>query len=373
VPNLDLRSMGFSNAMPYVYSGSGPDTLGTYLWDGPSQPLLEVANAVMAGGEILPIPSPAPNASWELDFYAPTLKCTSIPEDLHQQVRRNIAQAMGEGVLKLYGYLAWYAGHLGYWDGETVRSMPLMSDSPNSTLKFTGNDETSSEGVSILIAAMSSMFEITDKERFDALAANGGWNGSAPSWVDGTMIRCDVYNSSYKVNFAYVEGSQKIDIAVADKHNETRMELDGTILGPNPDHLAENGCEHPELIRSDQVPSCYTNPVMLQKLSYQAIASAFMSNLKGAMYLNDDDQLQRESNIMNTALLATPDLSFLKTRAAVTSSDDTLQAQIKKISSDSTKGLIRTDNTTSSQPLARAIEQMFQNYTVSLMSSPALQ
>jgi hypothetical protein len=106
VANLDFGSLDFLAPMPNFKSNTDPSNMSNYVYNGPSQAVLEVSNAVMAQGELLQIHPPAPNASWIVDFVGPSLKCSDVGSGMHQRLRQNINAGMNatEGA-HLYGYL----------------------------------------------------------------------------------------------------------------------------------------------------------------------------------------------------------------------------------------------------------------------------
>lgn len=373
VPNLDFRSMNFLAAMPKMDDSTDTPELSTYLYNGPNQPLLEISNAVMAGGQILPITPPAPNSSWSLQLAGPSLKCRDMDNSLHQEVRQNIAQGINDSAgPDLFGYLSWFPSS-GWWNRSLTSNVPFLSKGENGKIVFTQGSlgPALGQNATLFVAAMPQVFAVKQPAIF---AAYNKWNGSTPSWLDGTMLQCDLYNSTYQLSFNYVEDEQHIAVNLLDPERDQQVVPQSSMLGPNPDHLDKNGCEATGSITSGQSALCYSNPHMLRTLSYQAIMDSFATNLKGAMYVNSGQQLQRQSNIMNTALLGTPELSFLRTRAASsTFGNETMQAEILAINNAYTQGLISKDTSMSSQHLTSAIEEMFRNYTVSLLSSRALQ
>lgn len=252
-----------------------------------------------------------------------------------------------------------------------MSGLPFYSPSGNKTLDFDAGGLGSGDNVTLYVAAMPRMFSIGQPALFDAY---NQWKGNTPAWVDGTMLQCVLYNSTYRVTFDYDDGNQNISVVLVDQQNDDKIIPHNQMIGPNPHNLQQIGCEGQGDLDESQLSQCYSNPEMLRTLSYQAIMDAFASNLKGAMWVNSGQQLQRKSNIMNTVLLRTQELSFLRTKAAaMTFGNMTMQAEVEAIANDYTRGLINKDTSTSSQSLGDAIEEIFQNYTVSLMSSSVLQ
>ena len=99
VPNLDFGSMNFLAPLPHMPTndplGLSSDQ-GSYLYNGPSQAVLAVSNAVMAQGEILLIQPPAPNSSWTIEYVGPSMRCNNVNDEMHLRIRQNIAAGMNQ-------------------------------------------------------------------------------------------------------------------------------------------------------------------------------------------------------------------------------------------------------------------------------------
>ena len=79
---------------------------------GPSQPLQRVVAAVAAQGQILPIQAPDSNATWDLNFWGPSLRCQDVEGDKRDAIWGNILDHWADtsSCRFPYGYLAWVAG-----------------------------------------------------------------------------------------------------------------------------------------------------------------------------------------------------------------------------------------------------------------------
>ncbi|KAK5175758.1 uncharacterized protein LTR77_000898 [Saxophila tyrrhenica] len=101
VPKFDFASLDFLAPIPEGPAG--------FCFDGPSQPVQRVAAAVAAQGQILPISPPEANASWTLDFRAPSLQCHDLRGNEKVDVWTNILDQWGNvsDCHYSYGYLAW--------------------------------------------------------------------------------------------------------------------------------------------------------------------------------------------------------------------------------------------------------------------------
>lgn len=68
-----------------------------FLYEGPSQALKRIAAAVGALGSILPIDPPFGNASWDLKFGGPAIRCDPLPLSERLSVQRSIMEYLRPG------------------------------------------------------------------------------------------------------------------------------------------------------------------------------------------------------------------------------------------------------------------------------------
>lgn len=378
VPNLDFRSMVFAASMPLTFGSGGTTTIGTYLYNGPSQTVAEITNSVMAQGEMLHITPPAANSSWLIDFPGPYVKCQSLDTDTHQQFRKNIMEGMIDAIdANLYAYLAWLP-QTGWSATQLVQDVPFQAESENGTLKFKPGlfpGETSANNISFYVVSMPSLFDVSQKEVtstfnkwYDTTADQ---NFPIPEWVDGTMLQCVLLNATYQVSFGYSDGTQHIDVEVDSISNQTLPIQQ--ILGPMSGGSIDE-CVNPTTITEEQKQDCYNNADVIRRLSYQSVLDAFTSNILGSISFNGFQTLQRDSGVINTALVDTQELAFLRTKAAsMDAKNQTLQQVVASSNNEELIGLTNSNNLVSELSLAKAIESMFQNVTISQMSSSLLQ
>ncbi|KAK6386625.1 hypothetical protein LTR65_008824 [Meristemomyces frigidus] len=133
--------------------------------------------------------------------------------------------------------------------------------------------------------------------------------------------------------------------------------------------------------KSNLTVSLAVLPKMLQNavtLSYQAILQAFTDIITGNIANKLSLGLFKNSSVVSTTLLNTKELSFLSDRSielqeAISYGQPDLQAALANSSVGSAIGLTPSEEIAPNQSLIAALEEMFQNYTVSLMSSALLQ
>jgi hypothetical protein len=345
---------------------------------------MEVTNAVMDGGSILPIPGPLSkaNTSWEVEFLGPALKCKQIDSILHARMRENIHAFMNQDFYdRQYGYLAW-SPNSGYWNQNVTTDLPFLSNVGHQHLSFKPVDivfggsmlYSINPEVLFYVALLPSVFDAGYAAVYEALNRP---KAPVPSWIDLKGIQCQAFEGHYYVAFNYEHSSAKVSIkslAISTSH-PIRPRVD--VVGPNPYFKDVNGCQQfaPSNFSNRTRSQCYTNPDILRTLAYQAVMAAFGQNLMGSIYLNWYPQIKRDSGALNTALMNTKDMLFLRDPENVKAlaGSRTLQDAVSDSNASMSRGILNKNIHQTDQPLDLALEQMFQNVTISLMSSPALQ
>ena len=348
---------------------------GSYLYNGPSQAVLEVSNAVMAQGEFLPIQPPAPNSTWTIEFVGPSVRCNDVADGMHQRIRENIADGMNQSEgADLYGYLGWFP-MFGWVDDEMTGAsnpMPFISPGANGSLQFNAGQSagiSSVDNITFYMAALPTIFGATGQMTIDAFS-NPKDSAGIPDWIDGTIVQCVLFNSTYQAFFDYQDGAQEIESNVTTFEKIVPQQ---SLLGPNPDNPAQDPCKNPDALSADLRAQCYNNREMLQSLSFIGLLDAMGNILKGSVSVDGLQQMNRSSNVLSTSLLNIEDLIFLKKAAAVQLGNNTLQAQVLTSTEQRSLGLVNNDDVVSATPLHKAMEEMFQMMTISLVSSSALQ
>ena len=320
----------------------------------------------------MPIPAPAANASWNLEFPGPTLRCEEVNATERHQLRHNIASylnqsAQSEPTKLAWGYLAWGSAE-GFWNGKSYNTgLPFLSASSNGSLVFQHGSE-SSLVPDFYLVAMPPMFGNQDKVNNEIYPISPS---HPPEVLNGAMLHCRLFNSTYRVSFSYLEGAQNITIDAPSVSTDAAMPGINTVIGSWPDAPGVPPCPYLTL-PSKPLGRCQFDPETLRALSYQAIMDAFTTNLGGRIIVQEGE-LDVSTNILHTALLDTHELSFLQTNPSQQTVSNELTAILSAYNTTEVRGLKNDYHATSKLPLKEAIESLFQKATVSLMSSPALQ
>lgn len=386
VPNLDFRSLAFAEDLRAVYPS-------VYGYSGPSHPVSNIAGAAMANGAILPIGPLAGNSSWAITFFGPSIKCDPVNDTMHRSVREDMFMfltagrnaSLGLNSYTLYGYMGWFP-NLGKWASSSANntfgdSSPFYS-SGSSEIRYT----TSRLYHTFFMFAASPAMAQTYMTN---IGSGSPWDGglesaslkNLPPWLDGTVVECRLLNSSYDVSFNYTEGLQQIRIQNSPTDPNTPVTLPYSVFGPafgfngsafNSSNVSYKSCLKLSFGVED-AGQCIFDAEVLRTLSYQAVWDAFTAVLTGTVRYYITSQRIVNSSIIDTALTNVRELSILRgvpTDPALFGAS--LKPALALYDDPRVQGLTSSYDGILNISLTDALEEMFQNVTVSMMSSPAL-
>jgi len=348
VPNLDFRSLSFSAIIAGVGLSSG-ETLYTY--NGPSSAVKSIAGAVAFQAAVLPISAPlrSPNATWTVVFTGPSLRCGMVDADTKSAIEANIANHTFTDTTCYTppAYLSWFG--------------------PDGSLPFPNELSVTSDAPVTYIALAPSLLRPSAEAPWNPAACalvsqltNGSdsvnWTSPlVPTGVDDTTIlQCTLVEAQYVANLEYVNGAQSI--AVQTTATEQPLKITRGFQSNNP-----------------------IDNVYLQQLSYQSVLYAFNTWILGSIRsgLSQQTPLLVNSSIMSTVLRQAREMAYLtpqqtdETMASVYHTN--LQQFLGSTNDPTYRGLMPADPQTTDQSLAAMLEELFQNITISLMSSVELQ
>jgi hypothetical protein len=337
VPQFDFINPNFINFIvdPQVFD-----------YFGPSQLLSQIATATAARGEILAIPPPALNASWKLEFWGPSIRCTNVSDPLRGEFLNNIGTYI-QDMHNPPSYLAWTP-----WENVYVNdSLPFINGSSGMELRnFYGDSRT------VFLAYDNSLHGSLPEDVDYAITNHTIVEGWPQLLSNLTILKCDLYNSSYALNFQYTNGAQHIDVSKTTSSQNPLTTMESRINLP----------AGPQGIWNDS--TCNTNTsayspcssqVYLQMASYYAIFNALSGLIFGAI-----DSTKIDSLVSNTVLVDTDELRFLsdqtdvRDRLAVSPAFQDIPFQPPQ----GTRG-----------SLTKVLEQLIENITISVLSEPYLQ
>jgi hypothetical protein len=395
VPGLDFRSLKFARKLTTTKGHQPNPMFSPFDYTGPHRKVLQTAYAVTVSGAILPIAPPAPNSTWVSKFPGPSLSCTRVQgEDFHTFLM-NVAQYITSDSKSNCDYAASYLSWIRQRRGDGI-DLPYKSATENASVlnAFNSGSATYStpaylgEGAmmaSFYVALLPHMLDVYTISRIPGLQAChlvDDFLLSTETPLDSlgenvTLIQCDLVNSTYTTMFNFVDGSQDVDIQV-DK-SEEGIEVVRTV----------NWGHDPKLCLQDEddpteSTDCKFDHSVLWRISYQSVMSAFSSMFTGQVTQNTNlDARNVNTSVTMTSLADTEDFAFLNEDYLGNDESETgwnLQDFMANWNASESQG-VTYDNETelngnstqrNSLPLDEALEQLFQNFTVSLMSLPDL-
>ncbi|KAL8685418.1 MAG: hypothetical protein Q9218_007774 [Villophora microphyllina] len=405
VPMVDFASLNLAAPMAeYGTTGNayGAKTGFNYMYAGPSLTVQRITDAVASQGTILPVPAPALNSTWNLNFNGPTLHCNSVPADFREQVLTNIlnytfARSQGSMEDKCTfgpGYMAWHPAFMGS-DQTADGNLPFNLHNLNTSRDPLNNDNSHgypySDMASVFLAIAPTLFGSGPSSDH---YLDPPWMCRGESWYqegldkfhnESTVLRCDMHNSTYDTTFTFIDGVQSVKINGVKDVSDTAMTTIGDVLtffnssNQTDTSLQPQPCP-PSEVKSDsesKMAYCLFDPVVLSTISYQAVMHAFTDLVTGMISLGDRQDLQTlitsTSQVSSTVLAEVPELAFLQSTETTNKPQAAQQAAVTWQQQPYTGLVNAAAAVRSTLPFKEALEQVFQNITISLMSAPDLQ
>lgn len=409
VPQFDFATL---NYVAPIRAISGDNKTSVFVWNGPSRSVQHIALAVMGLGQILPISAPASNATWSLDFWGPALQCHDVDKTDRDRTWINIWNAVNQSNPDFYAFLSWVP----WSDGEEILnglpdddSLALPDFQPaNNNLPFLFNYTSDAPVVGpqtafLPINGSASFFIATFPEVMDFLELLYPYPGTGPGceiqmmheitdpgtncsrataaqyYVNSTLLRCDMVNTSYSVDFNYSGGAQNIHVSSNMTGNSTVINSTGYFLGPpvwytHPDlSLLPANCSSFSTLPGYGDPRfgpCVFDLDSIRQLSYQGIMAAFNQLVLGFIQRHDGF-VDNRTSILRTVLETTKELTFLQSWTRFYESD--LLAIISNSTGWAYPGLGNSNPSDTDFDLKSTLECLFQNFTISLLADPYLQ
>nr|OQO30787.1 hypothetical protein B0A51_01448 [Rachicladosporium sp. CCFEE 5018] len=198
---------------------------------------------------------------------------------------------------------------------------------------------------------------------------------------NGTLLQCDVLNTSYSMDFSFING-----------HQEIRVSRNTTGTSPPVGSISKmyTGSNDACLELDGLAQLCVFDAAAIRLLSYQAMVSAFHEHFSGYVRMQGDSQehefqyvqrsLDFNTSVMGTVLADTKEIIFLRQSVALTpqgqeSFGDTLKNHLNQLSLATElpfASFAKSYNRSTGVSLQDALEELFQNFTISLLSEPYL-
>ena len=188
---------------------------------------------------------------------------------------------------------------------------------------------------------------------------------------NASMLQCQLYSSTYRTSFAFQNGEQNVSTTLIRKDSERAAHISNLVTS---ERLISG-------LYGKNITSANLDQARAQlaQLSYQAMFQAFTSLITGKITVNSGThELTDSTNIQSIGLLNTKELFYLTTylrhKYSSCGAPD-LQGALSWYSDpnvSSLSGMSRMHQSAPDLSLQDALETMFENFTLSLMSSSAL-
>jgi hypothetical protein len=355
--------LGNSMARTYLQQsdgGGGPNSPpeGAKIWNvyhGPTNYLTRVAMGTALEGQLPVFPAPAVNASFERKFSAPSVRCAAAD----RSVLMGFTGAMGCDPTYQCGNLSVLSGS-GPSNG-TARwvAFSYLSWTPNQNLLIPFGNGSISENASLPISDGNPASFLGSQNSMPAtLFVASKANVKTGEW---SVLNCSLYNASYTANFTFQENFQSATLLSVNETEAIPAVFAGSSRSGFPTHTPEPTSE-------------------VEQFNYQALMEVLGRILvgtissgssvigddrsAGTMGVADGDIVSDHTQIMQTELAFTEELYPIYNGSCNT--QFTGYCTDSGTISGSTEG-----NVTSrwfGRPLSNAIEELFQNMTLSLFS-----
>ncbi|BCR91321.1 uncharacterized protein ACHE_70164A [Aspergillus chevalieri] len=367
VPRVDFANINFSNLK--LINGSGTDALH---YSDSTPEVQQIVYSTAMQKTVLPITPPFSNSSWVLDFSGPALGCEhaddKLRRDVMENVRSTIINATFVDVNKTllassFGYLSWMPEGYGYGSLPFIQSYVdegLYNELPGTVYNmFPGKYDSQIMGpLQLYMVTLPHMLAQGD-------LSNADLNRTTE---DATFLTCTLYNASYTANFTYFNGQQNIQLRKVERLNKVDYLSDMYTYSGSGDLAGIH------------------NRTAMETFSYQSIMAQFGSLLTGNInketyHVKDTTRLGgngRTIHSTNSSSIRIDRTSVMTTGLSNTNEFSTLRMAIYEDNhGDSLSNFWREQSTiqpnNTSIPLSDALEQLFQNITLSMMSSSVFQ
>ena len=330
------------------------------------------------------------------------MKCDEVSAAQRLQVEPNIAiYLLDGGCWSAAPYMAWFQ-----WHSNTTSIAPYLQKQQDRSSNWDINTGTHTFGAGLSLNStrgkdaamylavfpnmlkMKDVFSLLGKPMWEEPAACDlkGATTESPLGVfgqDSTILACQLYHSTYRTKFEYVNGLQSINTDMIRRDKDIAVPILNTIEAPQ----CSNGTLYHDMFGSQR--QCSLHAPLVQHLSYQSIFQAFSdliggtinfkftSKVAGFVTLITDYSLVDRTRIRSTELMKAEELRFLTDDSLQQRRNPlymNLQGQLSMSNNTERKGLVSgQQQTTRDVSLKDAIESMFQTLTVSFMSSPTFQ
>jgi hypothetical protein len=204
--------------------------------------------------------------------------------------------------------------------------------------------------------------ENTDKKK---------WFGDLIETQHATALQCKLFDSSYRTLFEYTNGNQTVTVDASRTEDDEDFGLPLNLLtGP---YNASCRGFHPATLDDLVVDAgaCYFDPKLTSRIAYQTMFEAFSQAISGPITFEP----WKSGNVIKTKLVEAAEIYGMSDDELMNNQTNNKwlqQSLLDSVHAD-IAGFSMHATDRNRMPLSLALEQMFQNFTISLMSSLAFQ
>lgn len=327
-------------------------------FQAPRYGIQRIANAVASTGAILKLPALEPNSSYSLSFPAPALQCNPISDSARDEVLDKLSDMLGCNVTVI-----------GAGDTDGCESPTMYyAWAPNATdLIGLFNNDTAVIGTKANFSNTIGQFGTPGEEPTTLYVATQPLDNlisPSPVLKPWSLTNCSLYNSTYAIHVNFTSGAQRIEVESVKYANPVGYQAMLDAYGENaPGNVSDKtsdpfiGEPEPAVMLSD-----WTH------FAYYSLMDALGTLLTGQIQVSYDNVLNVDTThtmAMTTSLIESNELSsvyrYLETCISTPNACNVTDTE-------KTTAALQRNATMADLPVTAALEQLFQNLTLSLLS-----
>jgi hypothetical protein len=320
-----------------------------------------------------------------LDFAGPSISCTELQGSAIHDIQKNIQAAVAiDNCTTAFAYIGWTPSYLPpttQGAEDTLYTLPFFLSQNNASYSLNGSPlgplpgYTGNQTVPPATFYAAIYHNMTDEITYSfggpTCAEQGQLNND--SMPNITVFQCELQNSSYHTSFEYINGEQTINITVDATPYNSVTPIYEYVVGSGYFPLA-NYSENGDVIG-------YL-PDVAKTTAYQSVMSSFGAVFVGTVWNSVatlGGVVSSNTTVMSTVIGETEELLWLNGYPADLQNSGqvvpaTLQEDLQEPGNHIYwNGVDVVDVLKSTMPFKSALEGLFQNITVGLMSSRLLQ
>ena len=412
----DIPGVAYTSANMFTVltTGSGNTPSHNYnLWStasliyqGPIDAIKMLAIALSSQGAVLPVIPPAPDSTWNVTFFGPSMRCKNVSGSLRNAISLDIARSMNLSMFCESDY-TWATACAELSDPPVnplyfawTPSVPSNISPDDSSFEgyvwplhrqnskmYDISDRSTGDMAPLYVAVIPSVIELYHGKNYWDWPMNATLHQVVEKYIDPglTLLQCDLHNATYDVRYNFSAGLQTVESTVSLLSSDP-VQVISMAWGFTPEQDYEGLYAFPKIgqelpapadcrgLWRSSTPSAGTNTTcafdasILANFSFQAAWDSITSLVRGGMYERGSFGLTGTSNssIVNTILARSTELRPIIRMLNATQSNQPNWDRYMP-------GIYLVPDEVSTPSLSSLLEELFQNFTLSLATLPELQ